>query len=66
MAYTRGTTEGMRSQLIDLTDVPLDELGQVGGLSDALSVLRGQLAHTGAPLCEGSMAAMCGGTTRRG
>ncbi|WP_340375026.1 hypothetical protein U5640_07640 [Streptomyces sp. SS7] len=66
MAHTEGTTQGIRSGLIDLSGVPLDELGEVSGLADALARLQGRLAHTSAPLCEGRMAAaMCGGAVRK-
>ncbi|MEU1180981.1 hypothetical protein ABZ464_25720 [Streptomyces sp. NPDC005820] len=66
MAHTEGTTQGIRSGLIDLSGVPLDEVGEVSGLADALAQLQGRLAHTSAPLCEGSMAAsLCNGTVRK-
>ncbi|MGW3244414.1 hypothetical protein [Streptomyces sp. NPDC001070] len=61
MTYTEGSVEGLQSALIDLSGISLDEFDEVRGLSRALAVLQGQLAHTAAPLCEGSMAAMCGG-----
>jgi hypothetical protein len=56
-----GTTGSLRSDLIDLSGVSLDELGEVSGLSDALTTLQTTLAHAEAPLCEADMAPSCGG-----
>lgn len=43
----------MRPHLLDLSGIPLGELGKVDGLSLALASLRGQLTHVAAPLCQG-------------
>ncbi|WP_127360027.1 hypothetical protein [Actinacidiphila soli] len=60
MAYTAGTTESLRSDLIDLSGVSLDELKEVGGLPGALAALRHRLADASTPLCQGEMTAPCG------
>lgn len=62
MADTAGTTGNLQSHLLDLSGVPLDELKEVDGLSSALAALQEQLVHTAAPLCQGTMTAMCGST----
>jgi hypothetical protein len=61
MVETVGTTEFRQPHLLDLSGVPLDELGGVDGLSTALASLRGQLAYTAAPLSQTGMTARCGG-----
>jgi hypothetical protein len=64
MAYSAGTTGSLQSELIDLSGVSLDELREVSGLPRALAALREQLAAASAPLCDGNMAALCGGGPR--
>lgn len=54
------TADNLQSELIDLSGVLLSELGEVGGLPEALAALRGRLAHASTPLCESGMAALCG------
>jgi hypothetical protein len=60
MADIAGTTEMLRPHLLDLSGVPLGELGGVNGLSVALTSLQRQLAHTAAPLCSGERTKPCG------
>ncbi|MFF0789320.1 hypothetical protein [Streptomyces spiralis] len=60
MADTAASAETLQSDLIDLTNVPLTELGEVPLFPAALASLLGGLAASPAPLCEGNMAAMCG------
>jgi hypothetical protein len=64
MSYTAGTTGSLRSDLLDLSAVALDELREVNGLRDALDALRDRLAEAPAPLCESTMAAFCGTAPR--
>lgn len=54
MAGTSGTLEPqlLEPRLLDLSGVPLGELGAVRGLPAALASLRRELAHTAAPLCS--------------
>ncbi|MCQ8770933.1 hypothetical protein [Streptomyces telluris] len=62
MADRAGTTGTgtMRSDLIDLSGVALDELREVDGLPEALDALRSRLADGSSPLCQGEMTAPCG------
>lgn len=60
MAHTAGTTGGLRSDLIDLSGVSLDELREVAGLPAALATLRSGLSDVATPLCESGMAGLCG------
>ncbi|SEG88259.1 hypothetical protein SAMN05444920_106210 [Nonomuraea solani] len=54
------TSDCLESHLIDLTDVPLGALWEVNGLEAVIVALREHLTDNAAPLCEGSMAALCG------
>jgi len=62
MADTAETTGTLQSDLIDLSGIPLDELGTVSRLPTALATLHRGLAGDSAPLCESGMAALCGAT----
>ncbi|WP_190023455.1 hypothetical protein [Streptomyces hiroshimensis] len=69
MAYTAGstgtgTTGSLRSDLVDLSGVSLDELREVSGLPEAFAALRGRLADGSAPLCQSEMTPPCGGAAR--
>ncbi|MEU3791500.1 hypothetical protein [Streptomyces fructofermentans] len=62
MADTAENTGTLQSDLIDLSGIPLDELGSVRLLPTALAALNHRLAGGSAPLCESGMAALCGTT----
>ncbi|MFE1800362.1 hypothetical protein ACFW9L_29935 [Streptomyces sp. NPDC059517] len=62
MADTVEDSGIFRSDLIDLSHIPLDELGRVSRLPSALAALHHRLAGGSAPLCDGEMAALCGTT----
>ncbi|MFE9644554.1 hypothetical protein ACFYO0_10605 [Streptomyces sp. NPDC006365] len=53
----------LRSDLIDLSNIPLYELGRASHLPTALAALHHRLAGDSAPLCDGEMAALCGTTS---
>ncbi|MFI8088770.1 hypothetical protein ACIF9R_10690 [Streptomyces sp. NPDC086080] len=57
--------EVVRTHLIDLSTVPLDELTDVDGLARALAGLRSQLTHAEAPLCQGQRPSCAAGATGR-
>lgn len=59
MLYIAETNGSMRSDLIDLSGVALDELRGVDGLRAALNALQESLSDAPAPLCESTMAAFC-------
>ena len=63
MADSAETTGILQSDLIDLSGIPLDELGAVSRLPAALTVLHRKLAGNSAPLCESGMATLCGATS---
>ncbi|MEW2031007.1 hypothetical protein AB0901_10905 [Streptomyces roseifaciens] len=65
MTYAAGsagtrTPRSLRSDLVDLSSVSLDELGEVSGLPEALAALQDRLAESSAPLCQGEMTPPCG------
>jgi len=60
MADSAETTGILQSDLLDLSGIPLDDLGAVSRLPAALAVLHRKLAGNSAPLCDSEMAALCG------
>ncbi|WP_431965026.1 hypothetical protein [Actinacidiphila sp. bgisy160] len=50
------SARGLLSELIDLSDFRLDDLGGMTGLEHAWGALRSGLMRASAPLCEGSIA----------
>ncbi|GHC39023.1 hypothetical protein [Streptomyces cinnamoneus] len=54
MAYGSGTNGSLRSELIDLSGVSLDELREVGGLPGALEALQGRPPRAGQHMESGS------------
>lgn len=61
MARATETTGTLQSDLIDLSGVYLDELGEVSGLPTALAALQDRLVHSSAPLCEADVSPGCRG-----
>lgn len=60
MVDTAVSVESFQSDLIDLSDVPLADLGELDLLPTALVGLLGGLTTSPMPLCESGMAALCG------